>query len=336
MSVQADIAIVALTFVLAWLSYHMVEQPARRVRMSAARVALLQFAVPSALAAVLALAAMLADGYGLRLGNAAYKSQLSAYRDSTRPAYDFDYVCQRQRVSEGDLRERRCIGGAPGAAPAAILWGDSNAAHYVGVLGAIARDAGFSFRNIAVGACPPLRADPAPYVTADRLADCRRSAAPLANAVDQFKVVIVSASWTTYADKSPAFLDAFFGEMRTLAAGGHKVILLGKAPVFSGYDRRCREKALSFPLMQCSAVPVPEDAAVAEANARLQQFARQTPNVSYVDFGRALCQEGRCSAFDAQGEALYFDKGHLSMPASWKLGESIVAQHGVPDVFRHL
>jgi hypothetical protein len=171
------IVVMVLTFGLAWLSYRFIEQPARYSKATAKTVFTVQYILPAGAIAVLALAAMYIDGYGLRWQSVDYKSSLATFRDQTRPAYLFDYVCQRQRVSAADIHNEHCVLGEKGGAnPKVILWGDSNAAHYVGVIGAIAREAKFSFRNIEIGSCPPLLADPEPFVNAKRLPDCLGSA----------------------------------------------------------------------------------------------------------------------------------------------------------------
>ena len=75
----------------------------------------------------------------------------------------------------------------------------------------------------------------------------------VAPVVDRFDVVIIAASWSSYAFVSEDFLPTVLETARGLASAGKLVVLIGKAPEIDGYDRRCREKALSYPLL---AVPV--------------------------------------------------------------------------------
>ena len=49
--------------------------------------------LPAGVLAVFALAAMKLDGYGLRWFAAIYKSQQTALRQETLPAYSYKYVC---------------------------------------------------------------------------------------------------------------------------------------------------------------------------------------------------------------------------------------------------
>jgi hypothetical protein len=277
---------------------------------------------------------MYLDGFGLRWQSDEYSARRNAIRDRTRPAYEFDYVCQRQRVVSADAQNERCVLGAKSASPPrVILWGDSNAAHFVGIVGVFARVAGFSFRNVALGTCPPLVDDPAPYVNARRLSDCRSSGEPILAAVRAADVVIISADWPYYFRHSDRFFDSFFLTANSLAEAGKLVILIGKVPVIPDYDRRCRERALSYPLLECPLSASPPMGYVVSMNGRLREFAERTPNVAFFDVSPYLCQNGMCSAFDAKGKPLYFDRNHLSLPASWEIGEMILRQEGVPAPF---
>jgi len=326
--------IVLATFLLAWLTYRFIEQPARRSRAPAIRVFLRQYVVPSGAITLLALGAIHIDGYGLRWQSEEYKSQFAGLREQTRPAYMFDYVCQREQVKDADTCNTHCVIGTTSEfEPRVILWGDSNAAHYVGVVGAIARQAGFHYRNIELNSCPPLLSDPAPFVLPMRLPDCRNSAAPIRAAVLAADVVIISASWSDYQKRSNTFLNAFFKTTNAMIKAGKQVILIGKAPTIDGYDRHCKEKALSFPFLECPRLALPLTSAVTEVNIALKRYADATPKVAYFDLIPYLCKDGLCSSAAEDGQSLYYDKSHISLPGSWQIGESIVRKDGVPSPF---
>ncbi len=330
----AGVVIFSLTLFFAWLTYHFVEGPARRSKASTLQIFLRQFVIPAGALAVFALAAMKLDGYGLRWFSADYKKDATALRQATLPAYSYNYVCQRQKLTTADANDERCIVGADlSAAPVAILWGDSNAAHYIGMIGAFAKKDGFRFRNLAVGACPPIFGDPKAFVAATRLSDCRDSGEIARQAIAPYKNVVISADWLMYQGRSDQFMDAFFNTVSSLEKDGKQVILIGKAPVFQNYDRRCREKALSYPRLTCPPFNAPLSADVSTINATLKAFAEHSASVKYFDSALYLCPHGACSAFDPAGRPSYYDASHLSMPASWALGETILRQNGVPPPF---
>ena len=327
--------IFVLTLFLAWLTYRFVEQPARQVKWPAVRVVVQQYLLPAGMLAVITLAAMYSDGYALRALSADYQSRLIAARQDMRPAYDYEYVCQRQRLTRHDAENDRCVIGADIAdAPRALLFGDSNAAHYVGMIGAFARAEGFRFRNMASGICPPIIGDPAPFVPAHRIADCRAASAIFRETIKEFPVVIVSASWGVYYERSAAFSNALLDTMQALTHQGKLVILIGKVPPIERFDRRCREKAVGYPFLECPQATAAPAAYVLEMNTALRDFAERNANVEYFDATAQLCPQNICSAVHADGTPKYYDPHHLTLPASWLLGEAIVAQFGVPHPFR--
>jgi hypothetical protein len=324
-----------LTLIFGWLSYRYVECPARLSNLPTLQIIFRQWVVPAGALAIFALAAMRLDGYGARWFTD-YRTTLAALRQRDRPAYSYDYVCQRQLIRMEDANNDRCVVGPVGAAPNTILWGDSNAAHYVGMIGAFATTSGFRFRNIEVGLCPPILMDPQLYVTANRLRDCRSSIEVLREVLKAYKVVIISASWTLYQRRSGNFMDNFFDTVRTLSSDGKIVILVGKIPVIPKYDRLCNEKALSYPFLECPLPVAPLTASITRANARLKNFADSVPNVEYFDPTPYLCPQGTCAAFTPNGSRIYYDASHLTAKASWQLGEQIVRRDGVPLPFKSI
>jgi hypothetical protein len=87
--------------------------------------------------------------------------------------------------------------------------------------------------------------------------------------------------------------------------------------------------------LSCSA-PEPQQPGVTEVNRQLRDFAARRTQVAYFDVEPYLCTAGICSAYDAAGHPLYFDTGHFSVPASWKIGEQILHEQGVPPEFKRL
>jgi peptidoglycan/LPS O-acetylase OafA/YrhL len=333
-SFVAGAVLFALTIILAWLTYQYVERPTRQSSGSLLRVFVRQYAVPGGVLVVLAVVAIYSPRLGVSLHTADYQRRLSDTQTQTRPAYAFSWVCQRQRFTLADARNPHCVLGRPAAAaPNAILWGDSHAAHYIGMVDAFAINAGFRFRNAAVGSCPPLFSDPSQFVDSRRAADCRASLDILRPLVKEFPVVIVSSAWLDHGANNSKYLNSFFDTARQLAAMGKLVIVIGEAPWMPGYDRRCSEKALSYPLLRCPHAILPLAPAIAKVNAQLRQFAARTPNVRYFDATSYLCPGGACAAFSPDGEPRYYDPSHLNMMASSRLGREIVARDGVPTAF---
>jgi hypothetical protein len=323
----------ALALALGALSYAVVEQPTRALRLPPLRTIGLGYVAP---ATAIAIAAGLVI-YGPRLGlstNDARLAAIATVRDETRPAFAFDYVCQQERLETADLSNPRCIVGARTAdEPRMLLWGDSNAAHYIGVIGTAAERAGFNFRNAEISACPPLFSDPGAFVVPVRYRDCHDSLTAVQRATLKYPVVLLGASWTDYDRRSKTFLPVMFKTVDRLRAQGTFVVLLGKMPLLPNFDRRCPVKQLTFPFLTCGIERVRLDADVQRVNDALRQYAEGHPRVAYFDMTPYLCAEGLCRSNAPDGEPLYYDPGHISMPASWKLGTEIQEQHGMPAAF---
>lgn len=326
---------VVATFVLAQLTYRFVEGPARRSEAPALRLFARQFLAPAFVIGACALVAMKLDGYTLRSGE--YRAQLAQLREKNQAAFSASYVCQVQRMTEELAHDPRCVLGADKSQHEVLLWGDSTAAQYVGFVGALAESEGFSFRNIEVGACPPILSDAGPYAEARRLDDCRKSAAIVQATIDQYQVILVSGYWTDYLSRGESFLDEQIATLTALADAGKRVVVIGQIPLMRGFDRHCAEKAIVYHGIDCmrGTPAIPE--VVAAANAKLREFADGDPRVDYYDVNDFLCDDEGCHAFDSQGNQLYYDRAHLTLEASWAIGRMAVGQHGLPDFlhFKH-
>lgn len=333
--VLAGAGLLLLTFALAQLSYSLVEQPARHWRGSALRVFALQFAVPGGAVMLVALTLVYGDRLGMPIHSQPYLKQLAQLRLDTRPANHLDWVCQRQVLQAKDLVDSRCVlGPASAQPPQVLLWGDSNAAHYIPMLEVLALQEGFTFRNFAVGSCPTLLGDPAPFVPPDRHAACTESLRLAWPAVKGYPLVIIGASWAHYDQASADFLPRLEASLRSLTAHGQRVVLLAKITVLKDYDGHCLEKSLKLQLLDCSRQPQQLADEVVRVNAKLQALAARLPGVSYFDTNRYLCPQGLCAVYNPQGLPQYVDRSHLNVNASENLGRSILAQDGVPKVLR--
>lgn len=164
---------------------------------------------------------------------------------------------------------------------------------------------------------------------------CATSSGVVGDQLLSYSVIWIAADWLTYQRNFPYFMKAVEATVRGLAQDGHRIVLIGKAPVIKGYDRRCRQKSITMPVLKCEypSVPLPGD--VTKVNAQLEAIAERVPGVSYYDANSFLCPNESCPMEDESGRLIYFDSSHLSLDASWRLGERIAAT-GVPAPFRRV
>jgi peptidoglycan/LPS O-acetylase OafA/YrhL len=319
------IAIVVLTITLSILSYYLVEQPARRYNGNVIKVIGYQYVLPASVLLVLSVLVYKTDGFFMH--NNAKKYMVG--NEKLLPAYAYDYVCQKWEITAREINNTDCIVGVKSGKNALysniLLWGDSNAAHYVGIIGAFAQKANFAFKNLEHSSCPPVLSDPVDFVPPKRLEKCRKSLNRIKDVLYDYDVVIISSSWTSYDARSENFLPSFFETVETLRQNGKLVILLGKVPPIKGYDPVCREKAIGIPYIQCKnqeKTELPQNIVI--VNQKLRDFASKTEGVEYFDVVGYICSNGLCSGYDSNGKPLYDDPSHLSMYASWKIGKEIV------------
>lgn len=334
--VGTAVLLVAVTLLLAALSYRWVETPARHSSAPLLPLAWRQFILPSALTCLAAVALVFGGRIWPSLVDTPYHNELTRLFELNRPAFGQSYVCQRQRLTEMDITNAQCVVGASGSPVKVLLWGDSNAAHYIGMLSEFSRHQALQFRNVEIGECPPLLDDPTPFLLPKRIADCRSSLALVRGTLEQYDTIILAASWSVYQQRSPKFLETVQATVTELARRGKKVVLLGKAPELAGVHRSCPMKALTYPVLDCSPLSVALKPEIATANSFLRALAMRQPNVAYFDANAYLCDNGVCPSHEADGALRYADGSHFTMRYSWQLGRRIYEAEGIPAALRDL
>ena len=328
----AGVLLFGLMLLLSVASYRWVEKPCRRLRWNFPRVMLRVVGLNAAALSVLCGILLLSGGLGLYGLDAQYRADLK--RLSPAPAaYAYPYVCQRSRLSETDLQDRACIINSE-REPSVLLWGDSNAAHYVGMLGAFAEVSGFAFRNAVHSSCPPLLEGAASTQKPERLEKCLASIELVRQHLSDYSTVILGAAWAVHARRSDRFFEDFKATVDELVDQGKQVIVLAQVPNFRGMDRKCPQKALKLPMLECGETET-ESSGVARNNVRMFELMAGRADVQFFDPRTQLCPGGQCSAY-LDGHLVYFDASHLSMEGSWIIGRRIVRGQGVPDVFARL
>ncbi|MGQ2902175.1 MAG: acyltransferase family protein [Neoaquamicrobium sediminum] len=314
LSLQQKLASVCVIVLLAWLSYRFVEQPfrygARPFRWTLQRYLVVPGAAISALAAFL----ILSSGVPPWIS----EERLARIENPVAPAFSFPFVCQASEITKDLASSADCVLGEADR-PSVLLYGDSNAAHYVGAMRVIAEANGLTFRNLAHSSCPPINSDPTPFVYARYREPCIASLEVAEEVLSEYQTVVIGAAWAAYdAVDSRAFREQVAAQVDRLAAAGKSVVLLGLIPPQPRFDRACLAKRALLPLVDCEQVRVREQ--VPEINVVLEEIASKYPHVWYLDPYPALCRNQRCLAYDSE-TPLYYDAGHLSMSGSEKVGQ---------------
>ncbi len=336
-TLETGILIFLLTFILSYLSYTFIEVPFRYSKNGFGSVLTDQYLYPSALLLLIILTSAFTGGYIFRQDRDKFLSPYEDDRLLLQRASEYEYVCMEPLIDGQIIRDSKCVLGPDSNEPARVLlWGDSNAAHYTGMVALFAERADFRFRNVTIGACPPLLSDPGDFVQSWRVEDCRNSQPSIRKAIDEHEIIIISASWLWYQRNSDEFMNAFYRTADSLSEMGKKIILLGKAPQLNSYDPLCNKKKLRMPWLNCRNQPYTIPEKNYRVNRELQNIAEKYEQIEYADYNKYICPEGVCFAYEDNGLAIYYDSGHIDIEASWRIGNRVVRNEGVPFPFSEI
>ena len=316
--------------VLAYLNWRFVEEKFRYQSTAFNKLVIKQAAIPILGACLLCAGVIFTDGYGLRYVDSTYQRQLDEIKNSTKAPNSYDYVCQYWRVERTHLNNNNCVLGE-GNKVNVLLWGDSNAAQYIGILDTIAKGQGWAFRNISHAGCPLLFTDVKPFVAASRYDECLESIKVVRGVLEDYNTLIVSSAYFHYLEKDSAFLDYFFDTLKVISKT-HDVVVLGNIPIFENFDRNCKAKALKYPFLDCSYVS--NNKFISDINEKLSHFADNYSNIYYGTINDWLCKE-ICSPY-YNGKVIYFDRSHLDVNNTRGIDVSESFKNGLKKFILHL
>ncbi len=300
LSAMMIIVALALIVALSAATYSFVERPARRTQASLSRLVLTYFAAPAAAACIMCGVLIVGHGF-LPWERDQYRAELAAI-DEVRPPSAEEEICQRAILTVADLNAERCLVSGPSnpLSPRVLLYGDSHAAHFAGFFTALADHWGFSVRNVAHSACPPV--ENAAAFTSDRYrVSCLRSGQAFTEEYfQQYDVIVLSASWLNYDGRidgdGVSFRDRFDATLHRHLEAGRRVVLVGRTPHFVTFDRDCGRKAIRAQFLNCerrSAIEI----APYDINEWIRELAQNNPDTHYFDVWALLCADQLCSPY---------------------------------------
>ncbi|MCC5882483.1 MAG: acyltransferase [Halomonas sp.] len=268
--------------------------------------------------------------------NKGYAERVSSMEELTKAAYSFRYVCQSSNHErlESLLNHDRCIIGPSDQAPSVLIWGDSNAAHYVGYLKAVAEHSRVSMRNLSHPACVPFFDNSSDFVTRDH-ESCDKFNQVIKSELGKYDTVIVGASWTAYFSRSDEFENEFRNTIDYLSKGVGNVLVAKKIPIFHEYDRQCAQKAITIPLMNCFERSRIDDEGDHRVNDLIEEIVSEYSNVATFTIRDKICDGVSCYAY-LNSVPVYYNSGHLSLLGSEALGEKAVKEGSISNVFTFL
>ncbi|WP_410481557.1 acyltransferase family protein [Pseudomonas plecoglossicida] len=276
------VALVA-SFVLAWLSYRFVEQPARKlsgVRRVAPRYALAAVGITLIVLLSARLNPLIVSPVPLE------QSRYAAP----------ELICHGQQVGE-------CRRGLATAIPSVLVIGDSHAAQLNYFLDQAGTEQGVAYRVLTASSCVPI-----PGFDVERLPEyaqqpCRSQIIAVKQALLTMDKVIIAGMWQ-YQMPNPAFVKALQAFLNDAAAAHKQVVVLGQVPMFHSDVQRVRRfRELGLP------ATLSFNSEWKEANQQVALLTAGIAGVHYVDFSN--------SSFFADapyegGDLIYQDNHHLN------------------------
>lgn len=307
------LAIIALSM----FSTEFIEKPFRYSTLPFSKIFNRMFLAPTLVLGVFCATLVSTKGFITLVDPQNYINKLASASNNTEAAYKFREICQVPRLKEHHSNRPECLINGEGTTKV-LLWGDSHAAHYVGVVKSLAVQANASFRNIAHSACPPLLDKPERYSSKKYAESCSISNALVRTMISNYDHVILSGAYSSYQKFSQEFENEIKKTIFELTSAGKKVTILGQTMYFNNYDRNCFAKSLKLPI-DCMTAPQPNFDEIQNINTRLSLIAK-TLDVDYYDFNQFICPNNVCSPY-LDGQPIYYDEDHLSMYGSLKIGE---------------
>ncbi len=319
---QARCNLVALSFILAVLTYRFIEFPLRSRPISRSRIALL--CIGLCCLGALGFWTVCKEGFHTR-------AQIALGKQGAK-RYPYKHSCEA--VTKAPYRDDWCHPGNTDAAPEVLLLGDSFSNAYASTLAKLSEKQPFTFQQFGRGQCPMLLGY-GPAV-------CRELLDAVLNSVERSKLhtVILALDWSAYVqgkdytlmrstaqpESAENFASALKATVDFWHTSGKRVVLFYSPP--QGLDHRyCarRYKAGSFDSAMCS-----QSLAQALAHDRdyrqvLTRILAGNLGITYFDPFPYFCEQGTCSVISA-GKILYED--YFREPGSPEVSRSHLSDAG--------
>ncbi|NOQ14558.1 MAG: acyltransferase family protein [Methyloprofundus sp.] len=324
------VAIVLFTFTMATISYFLVETPLRKKLVSTKNVFLWYFIMPT----------IVIVASTITIQSIKHKSEfifpwtrISEANSNILSTSSYKYSCDSHKSEI--FTEDRCVYPSNIKKPNAFLIGDSNAAHYLGMLRVFTEYYSFSIRNATKSACPLIFDGEFDWISTSRRKGCSLYRHAIFKEAIKYDTVIVGVSWNYYYSKTE-FKKRFEKTIDQLSKNVNHIILLGKVPVFPGYNKECEVRAIRLGSLHCS-TRFNNSLQEHMSNHWLRTIAKKYSNIEYFDIRSQLCLEGKeCSPY-LNDKPVYYNGGHLSMMGSEQIGKKMIqTKDAMLHVFDHL
>lgn len=314
---------IAFSILLGWCSFVFIEGIARKGTGSQPAWARPQLRLASvfASACVFGVVVLMAEGFPKRFD----EKLREATRELVMPSvengwcfYDVENLSELPIGKEG----LRCLLGDRESSLKGLLFGDSFAGHYGPFWDDIGKHAAAQVNSIATNWCYPSVTKEFTGTAGRGYDQCLVNRDYLLKNLAKYDFVVFSGAWGNVyrQDKLQGVLDAI-----SLAAEKTGLVVVMAAPTtFDVNVRNMYERSLLFDLeFDISRYGTRKDANAREANARIEAFARQFPNVLFIGRESLFHVDGVPSEVTRENIPFSLDQfGHISLYGSKKAAEA--------------
>jgi peptidoglycan/LPS O-acetylase OafA/YrhL len=303
------IGLLLLSFLLAALTYHILERPLRH--------ASLRRTVPYLLASMLLV--MLAGGSIVLAKGlpARFKAQDRAMIAYATEEQDARKAVFRQRACFLDVDQDRSsfVPACANAAADLFLWGDSHAAHlYSGLSGLVPRLSQYTATE-----CPPLLDFRTSFVSNDHCPTINH--AVLSKLTAQHPCVAILAAYWPFYFREPGFAESLSRTISEVRGHADEVVLVGPAVSYAGPQLRRAMRLSGADMLRDDQLPD------LRASDMVLRKAATALGIKYVSPVSALCSGDSCRAFvpGSPNRLFAFDYGHLTRAGSEYYARKLIA-----------
>lgn len=334
-----------ITFGLAVISYHGIEERFRRVKLPFSKSIILLVLAPLAICMALYSLTEKTNGLPQRFSDEYNRSFQLLHSASNNAALRIDCHSGKQVL-------RDCHFGDDQGSKTAFLIGDSNASHFWGFYDVLAKDAGVKMYSLTTSSCLAL---PGIYqfdwwkYRGVKYQECHDNVKKYYDyiASNHYDYVIIGQVWDNYfgthlinkdGDEQSEALSNMRYEMalRTaidsiIAAGSKPIIMFTIANMPRNYQNCINQHVIHrrpFDINECDAQN-PDKAISVNLTKLMSKMKAEFPTLKFIDSKSIQCISGKCIT-NVDGVTVYRDEGHLTDYASYKFGEMYLKELGNP------
>ncbi|WKW50105.1 acyltransferase family protein [Rhodomicrobium lacus] len=317
LGMNESLLLVALSFILAWVSWRFVETP---FRLSAKPPRALTFAYGGSAAAVLCALGFTVVAYG-GFPSRVDETVVTLERFALSEADRLGKLCRTTNAAAGVNADWICeVGETRKGSYDFVVWGDSHARHASPAFDMLGRQAQLSGIVIAQSACGDLF-----HSTGSKCGEFSRTSLEWILNHPTLRTVVLAARWSLTGrlfkrsnETHESNLTNLIGQLRSK---GLQVVVLGQIPEVPEALSKCVARAKFYQRDEsaCSVISrsdVEKRIAVATSFFKSENLKG---NLIYVDTLPIFCDELKCD-MRQQGQLLLSDSNHLSLAGAKHLG----------------